>query len=73
MNDDLRAELIKQLKAFPLGSTHDDIIDAIAYGYSELETKGNNIVSTGGYRKRYRLGDSTNRRRYRNNTNRIRS
>lgn len=73
MNDDLRAELIKQLKAFPLGSTHDDIVDAIAYGYSELETKGNNVISTGGFRKRYSLGDSKNRRRYRNNTNRIRS
>lgn len=51
MNDDLRAELIKQLKAFPLGSTHDDIIDALAYGYSELEkTTDSSVYGTGGSR-----------------------
>lgn len=52
-NEEIRAELIKQLKAFPLGSTHDDIIDAIAYGYTELESKSESVVMTSGRRKRF--------------------
>lgn len=37
-NDELRGNIIEQLKSFPLG-THDDIIDAISYAYSELKDK----------------------------------
>ena len=72
MNDELRGELIKQLKAFPLGSTHDDIIDAMAYGYSELETKGGNVVASGGKRERYSLDNPRPTRQYRNRSNRNR-
>ena len=51
MNEELRGELIKQLKAFPLGK-HDDIIDAISYGYSDLEDRTDpSVYGTGG--KRY--------------------
>lgn len=35
-SDYLRGEFIKQLKSFPLG-VHDDIIDAIAYGFNYLK------------------------------------
>ncbi|MBO6275160.1 MAG: hypothetical protein J6M91_06450 [Methanobrevibacter sp.] len=47
-NDEMRGALIEQLKAFPLG-THDDIIDAISYGYSFLKDKtdSSNIYRTG--------------------------
>ena len=71
MNDNLRAELIKQLKSFPLGSTHDDIIDAIAYGYSELESS-TSVVKTGGKSKRFSFDDpefSKPRRRNRRTKN----
>ena len=37
-NDDLRGVLLEQLKSFPLGA-HDDIIDALSYGYLELQSK----------------------------------
>lgn len=37
-NDDLRGDIIEQLKSFPLGA-HDDIIDAISYAYSFLKDK----------------------------------
>lgn len=64
MNDELRGELIKQLKAFPLGK-HDDIIDAIAYGYSELENGTDpNVYGTGNARVWHRLDGTTTRRRY---------
>ena len=32
------SELLEQLKSFPLGA-HDDIIDALSYGYLELKDK----------------------------------
>ena len=37
-NDKLRGKLLEQLKSFPLGA-HDDIIDALSYGYLELKDK----------------------------------
>lgn len=39
-NNYLRGELIKQLRSFPLGK-HDDIIDAISYGFNFLNSYGN--------------------------------
>lgn len=74
MNDELRGELIKQLKAFPLGATHDDIIDAIAYGYTELETNSENLVMTSGKSRRFTFDDEELflRRNRRNNANRNR-
>ena len=72
-NEELRAELIKQLKSFPLGSTHDDIIDAISYGYSELETYSDSVVKTGGIPRRFSFdGANPSRRTKRNNRNRNR-
>jgi len=38
MDDKLRGILIEQMKSFPLGA-HDDIIDALSYGYLELQSK----------------------------------
>ena len=61
MNDELRGELIKQLKAFPLGK-HDDIIDAIAYAYSDLESGTDpSVYGVGNYRRRIRIGDDGRR------------
>ncbi|WP_407375493.1 hypothetical protein [Methanobrevibacter sp.] len=47
-NDEMRGALIEQLKSFPLG-THDDIIDAMSYAYSELKNKtdGSSLYQTG--------------------------
>ncbi len=55
VNDKMRGKLIEQLKSFPLG-THDDIIDAISYGYSSLKNKkdSSSLYSTGTTRKRRR-------------------
>lgn len=62
MNDNLRAELIKQLKAFPLGA-HDDIIDALSYGFNWLNQYGGGcLISVGAIRKRKRLGGNNRRR-----------
>ena len=56
MNDYLRGELMKQLKAFPLGA-HDDIIDAISYGVSWLEQYGRpSVIKTGHIRFRKKFG-----------------
>lgn len=44
-SDYLRGEFIKQLKSFPLG-VHDDIIDAIAYGFNYLK-KGSSSAMVG--------------------------
>lgn len=52
MNDNLRGELLKQLKAFPLGK-HDDIIDAIAYGFNWLnQFTGSKTIAVGHIRPR---------------------
>ena len=53
-DDKLRESLLEQLKSFPLGA-HDDIIDALSYGYLELKDKGGNPVKTAGKRQRRRL------------------
>ena len=55
INDDMRAAILEQLKSFPLGA-HDDIIDAMAYAYSELRDKQDNssLYSTGTARTRRR-------------------
>lgn len=71
-NDYLRGELIKQLKSFPLGK-HDDIIDAIAYAYSELETGTDaSIYGTGGARH-YKAIDGNSYRTRRERKNSLRS
>ena len=54
IDDEMRGKVIEQLKSFPLGA-HDDIIDAISYGYLELKDKGGNVVATAGKRKRRSL------------------
>ena len=38
-DNNVRGELIKQLRSFPLGK-HDDIIDAISYGINFLNSYG---------------------------------
>lgn len=54
-NDELREDILKQFKAFPNGS-HDDIIDAIAYGVQYLlNSGGTNTVGVSGLRNRKRL------------------
>lgn len=46
-NDYLRGEIMKQLKAFPLGK-HDDIIDAISYGFNWLNKfSGGSTIKAG--------------------------
>lgn len=54
LNDEQREILINQLKGFPLAK-HDDLIDALAYAYSELSKNSNNGVKTTGKRKRRRF------------------
>ena len=51
LNDHMRGKLLEQLKSFPLGS-HDDIVDACAYAYLELQKTSNNHIMTGGQRRR---------------------
>ena len=53
VNDEARAKLIEQLKAFPLGK-HDDIIDAMSYAYNEL-SKGQNTPAMSSRNKRKRI------------------
>lgn len=54
-NNELRELFLSQLKSFPNGK-HDDIVDALAYAYNHLhKTSNNNIIGTGGQRKRWRL------------------
>jgi len=52
-NDEMRETLLSELKSFPNGK-HDDIVDAISYGYLYLSKHGDNLVKTGGKRKRRR-------------------
>lgn len=52
-NDKMRGKLLEQLKSFPLGA-HDDIIDALSYGYLKLKDKKGVQVKTA--RKRQRRG-----------------
>ena len=54
-DDDKRQTLLNELKSFPNGK-HDDIVDALAYGYLYLKEIGNgNRITTGGKRKRRSL------------------
>ena len=58
-NDVLRGELIKQLKAFPLGK-HEDIVDACAYAYNWLNKfNGGSIIKTGRIKPHKNFGVST--------------
>ena len=50
LDDHRRGKLLEQLKSFPLGS-HDDIVDACAYAYLELQKTSNNHIMTGGQRR----------------------
>ena len=52
--DEPREQLIRQIQSFPLGK-RDDIIDAVSYAYNYLSTKQNDIIRTGGHRKRKRI------------------
>jgi phage terminase large subunit-like protein len=52
-NNEQRELLLSQLKSFPNGK-HDDLVDAIAYGYLWLKGHGNNTVATANKRKRKR-------------------
>ena len=52
--DNMRQTFIDELKAFPNGK-HDDIVDAISYGYLFLQKQDNRIVKTASKRKRKRL------------------
>ena len=54
-DDDKRQALLSELKSFPNGK-HDDIVDAISYGYLYLKEIGNgNRIGTSGKRKRRSL------------------
>ena len=71
MNDNLRAELLKQLKAFPLGA-HDDIIDALSYGFNWLNKfGGGSIVSVGKIRTRRNIHNNRFLQQQRNRLNQL--
>ena len=53
-NNEQRELLISQLKSFPNGK-HDDLVDAIAYGYLFLQNKDSRVVKTASKRKRRSL------------------
>ena len=53
-NDEMRHTLLSELKSFP-NSKHDDIVDALAYGFNWLKEHGNDTIATAGKRKRKRL------------------
>lgn len=53
-NNELRQLFLDELKAFPTGK-HDDIVDAISYGYLWLKDHGESVVKTGSKRKRETL------------------
>ena len=66
-NDYVRGELIQQLKGFPLGK-HDDIIDAVAYGFNWLnQFNYGNVYATGKNtahkRKRVTIGGNSSSKR----------
>ena len=53
--DNTRAELLTELKGFPL-MKRDDIVDACSYGYNYLsEQSGLDMISAGGKRKRSKI------------------
>jgi hypothetical protein len=53
-NNELRELFLSQLQSFPNGK-HDDIVDACSYGYLFLQGENNNIIGTGGKRRRRSL------------------
>lgn len=53
-NNESRELLLSQLQSFPNGR-HDDLVDAIAYGYLYLKEFGDSHVATAGKRRRRRL------------------
>ena len=53
-NNELRQIFLDELKAFPNGK-HDDIVDAISYGYLWLKEHGDSVVGTGNKMKRETL------------------
>ena len=53
-NDTQRQTLLDELKSFPNGK-HDDIVDAISYGYLFLQKHDQRVVKTANKRKRKRL------------------
>lgn len=54
LNDNQREILFRQLKGFP-AAAHDDLIDALSYGFNWLDKHGGNVIGTGRRRKRKRL------------------
>lgn len=54
LTDNQRELLLTQLKGFPLAK-HDDLIDALAYAYSELSTNTISGAKTAGKRRRKRI------------------
>ena len=60
VNDTLRGELIKQMLSFPLGK-HDDIIDALSYGFNWLKRRGGrSLIRVGHVRPRKTIDDKAN-------------
>lgn len=53
-NNEKRQLLLSQLQSFPNGK-HDDLVDAIAYGYNYLSKMNTDIIGTGGKRRRRRI------------------
>ena len=54
LGDESRAELLKEMKGFPL-MKRDDIIDSCSYAFNYLSEQGNVSVGTAGKRERRRL------------------
>lgn len=53
-NDKQRQTLLDEFRSFPNGK-HDDIVDAIAYGYLFLKDQNNDLIGTSRKRRRRRL------------------
>jgi phage terminase large subunit-like protein len=53
-NDTQRQTLLDEFKSFPNGK-HDDLVDAVAYGYNWLSKHGDNQVGTSGKRRRAKI------------------
>lgn len=53
-NDEQRELLLSQLQSFPNGK-HDDIVDALSYGYLFLSKSNDDLIGTSSRRKRRRL------------------
>lgn len=53
-NDTKRQLLLSQLQSFPNGK-HEDLVDAISYGYLYLSQMNTDIIGTGGKRRRRKI------------------